>query len=76
MHGFQKGHLPNALKMYDLIERENENKPHILVLLVTGDSMTTLEKAYPNFYLDTSEFLDKMEFGINLWEHSPLRKSK
>jgi len=76
VHGFQKGHLTNALRMYDLLEREHEDDPHILVLLVTGDSMTKLEQAYPNFYLDTTEFLDKMTFGIQLWEYSLKTKSK
>lgn len=45
---------------YAQAERENRGKEHIQTVLVSVDSIGALRSAYPNYYLDVSEFLSEL----------------
>ncbi len=45
-----------AAERYLELEKENLDKPHIQSVLVSVDSIQALKAAYPNFYLDTTQF--------------------
>ena len=46
-----------ASEMYLYFERKALHDPSIQVVLVSVDSLSSLKSAYPNYYLDTTEFL-------------------
>lgn len=46
-----------ASAAYLAVEKENALLPHMNAVLVTLDDLKNLRSAYPNYYLDTSEFL-------------------
>ncbi len=45
-----------ASEAYIALEKENFDKPQIQSVLVSVDSIQALKSAYPNYYLDTSQF--------------------
>jgi hypothetical protein len=55
--GFPKGTLAQATQMYLEEEKKNANNPAVQVVLVSVDSLASLQTAYPNYYLDTKEFM-------------------
>ena len=57
---FDKNALDAATDEYLKIEKEIENSKNAVVL-VSANSMRLLKKAYPSYFLDTSEFLDALE---------------
>lgn len=57
---FKKNQFEDATKEYIFLEKtinENENA----VVLVSATSIKTLKKAYPSYFLDTSEFIQAIE---------------
>jgi hypothetical protein len=57
---FDKNALDATTDEYLKIEKEIENSKNAVVL-VSANSMRLLKKAYPSYFLDTSEFLDALE---------------
>lgn len=57
IRSFANNELTRASDEYLLVEQENTSKPDVQVVLVSVDSLTTLQSAYPNCYLDTTEFV-------------------
>jgi transcription termination factor Rho len=53
-----------AAQIYSAAERSTEGNPQKDVVLVSADSITSLRRAYPNYFLDTSEFLRSLEEAI------------
>lgn len=53
-----------AADEYSAIEREIEGEPSKDVVLVTVESLASLRGAYPNYFLDTSAFLESVEEAI------------
>jgi ppGpp synthetase/RelA/SpoT-type nucleotidyltranferase len=49
-----------ANQKYAEMEKENRDKPHLQTVLVSVDSLGALRTAYPNYYLDVSEFLKEL----------------
>lgn len=49
--------LPRAHAEYLNREKATQGNPAIQVALVSSDSISSLRRAYPNFYVDTSAFL-------------------
>jgi hypothetical protein len=49
---------------YAELEKENRGKPNLQTVLVSVDSLGTLKTAYPNYYLDVSEFLNELRAVI------------
>ena len=50
---FAQNNRLEALKRYSEIENENLDSEDINVVLVSVDDMNNLEKAYPNYFMDT-----------------------
>ncbi len=55
-------HLEQANIDYTNIEKEINNGAEIQVVLVSTDSIESLRKSYPSYFLDSGEFLDKLNF--------------
>jgi hypothetical protein len=50
----------HAADAYGAIERAIENDPTKDVVMVTADSVTALERAYPNYFADTKSFVESL----------------
>lgn len=55
-----------ASKEYLELEQKYANDDAVQVVLVSVDSLATLRSAYPNYYLDTTEFMRIVEGVLNL----------
>jgi ppGpp synthetase/RelA/SpoT-type nucleotidyltranferase len=55
--GFHKDKAVEAQEKYLEVEKMNRDKPEKQNVLVSVDSLAALPKAYPNYYLDISEFV-------------------
>jgi hypothetical protein len=53
-----------AARDYAIVERRTENDSAIDVVLVSADSIASLKRAYPNYFLDTTAFLKSVEDAI------------
>lgn len=60
--------IQSKLASKEYLEREQEfaNVDSIQVVLVSVDSLATLRSAYPNYFLDTNEFMNIVEEVIDL----------
>jgi hypothetical protein len=54
-----------AAGVYSLKERETESDPQRDIVLVSADSITSLRRAYPNYFLDTTLFAASLEEAIS-----------
>lgn len=61
---FSIDELPNAQQQYEKAEKEAESDTNIQVVLVAVESLDTLRKAYPNYYVDTRDFIKAVEKEI------------
>lgn len=61
---YNKERLPEANEEYLRIEKENQDNPVVLVVLVAVESMKALRTAYPNYYLDSGEFIKALNLAI------------
>lgn len=61
IRAFQKDELAKANAEYAQVERES---PNLQAVLVSVDSVAALRTAYPNYFLDTSAFLEEVEKAI------------
>jgi len=59
--GYTKNQEQKAIADYSEAEKRNNGKKEYDVVLVGADSSTDLEKAYPNYFVDTQEFLQYLE---------------
>lgn len=55
-----------AQSQYEKAEKETENDPNMQVVLVAVDDLEALRKAYPNYYVDTTEFLHSVNRDVGL----------
>ena len=62
--GYAEEDLPRAQEDYLELEKENNEKPWIQSVLVSVDSVATLKRAYPNFYLDSMAFSQAVDQAI------------
>jgi hypothetical protein len=53
-----------ANEQYGAIERATADDPGKDVVLVTAASLDALRRAYPNYFLDTTAFLEAVEEAI------------
>ncbi|MBN2778215.1 MAG: RelA/SpoT domain-containing protein [Bacteroidales bacterium] len=58
---FKEDELIQANKHYTILEKENENNKNRQIVLVSIDSVNELRSAYPNYFLDTKEFIRNMK---------------
>jgi len=64
--GYNKNQFSQASNRYLAIEEEVRGKPGADVVLVSADSISSLKRAYPNYFLDTRKFLIKVSKALNL----------
>jgi hypothetical protein len=62
---YPKSQLEEANKEYSRIEERAQNGEKIEAVLVAAGPIEALKKAYPNYFLDTHEFVSQMERIIN-----------
>ena len=65
---FTKNQEKKAIERYSEIEKKNIGKKEFDVVLVGAENLNELKKAYPNYFVDTSEFLNKLKIIINKYE--------
>jgi putative GTP pyrophosphokinase len=58
---FPKEEFEKANKEYTLLERKYSKKTGFEIVLVSTESVNELQSAFPNYFLDTREFLNNME---------------
>jgi len=61
---FPQKELAKANDEYLRIEKETQNNPKVLAVLVSVESLQALRTAYPNYYLDASAFLRVLRQAI------------
>jgi hypothetical protein len=61
---FGSNSLEVASEHYWQAEQRLRNKARGDAVLVSGESLESLQRAYPNYFLDTSRFLDEVERAI------------
>lgn len=59
--GFKKAELDEATEAYLEVEKEVKHSPGAEAVLVSADSVSALKRAYPNYFLDTENFLKYLE---------------
>lgn len=62
---FGKSKLDEANKEYALVEEKLRNDDGLQAVLVSSDSIDSLKRAYPNYFLDTKEFMKKLELVVS-----------
>jgi putative GTP pyrophosphokinase len=63
--GYTKSEEQRAIADYSKAEKRNNGKKEYDVVLVGADNSTDLEKAYPNYFVDTEEFLKHLQKIVN-----------
>ena len=63
--GFETKDLDKATEQYLKIEKELVDKLGAEAVLVASDSITSLNRAYPNYFLDTERFVSEVEKWLN-----------
>ena len=62
---YTKKQEKEALKAYSQAEKKIYNRNEYDVVLVCADNVQDLKKAYPNYFLDTKEFLRHLDVILN-----------
>jgi hypothetical protein len=65
IRGFHRSKLAAASEAYLEAEKVNINNPETQVVLVSVESIQALRSAYPNYYLDTRQFLNLVKKAIS-----------
>ena len=58
---FTKSQLEFAESVYKMREKEIENSPNIEVVLIAAGNLKDIKKAYPNYFLDTQDFIKNLK---------------
>jgi len=59
--GYKKNQEDKAISDYARAEKRNKGKKEYDVVLVGADTTSDLRKAYPNYFVDTDEFLQYLK---------------
>lgn len=59
--GYSREHLQEATNSYLNHEKLAKDKPSVQVVLVAVQSLAALRKAYPNYFLDTGRFVNRIK---------------
>lgn len=62
---FNAADIAEATYTYNKIEEETSNDDNINVVLASADSFNNLRAAYPNYFVDISQFIEKVDKYIN-----------
>lgn len=66
VRGFPKNASAMASESYSTLEKESMGNPSIQTVLVSVNSLEALRIAYPNYYMDTSAFLEVVKEDVML----------
>ena len=58
---FTKSQLELAEDFYKMREIATQDKPNIEVVLIAAGNLKDIKKAYPNYFLDTQEFIKNLK---------------
>jgi ppGpp synthetase/RelA/SpoT-type nucleotidyltranferase len=58
---FKSDELQRASEMYLVVEKEMQERPELQAVLVSVESIEALRDAYPNYYLDTTAFIEAIK---------------
>jgi len=61
IRSYSAGQEEKAISDYAMAEKRNQGKKEYDVVLVGVDAANDLEKAYPNYFADTEDFIDNLE---------------
>lgn len=61
---YSKNELPEAAAEYSRIEKKGEYRRHLQSVLVSVSSLRALRKAYPNYFLDATVFLEALRYAV------------
>jgi ppGpp synthetase/RelA/SpoT-type nucleotidyltranferase len=61
---FKKDELALASEAYLQVEKETQGRPNLQAVLVSVESVEALREAYPNYYMDTTAFIQAMKLVI------------
>ena len=62
---FTKAQLELAEEFYKMREIATQDKPNIEVVLIAAGNLKDIKKAYPNYFLDTQEFIKNLKYICN-----------
>lgn len=62
--GFDKSQLEQATQYYVDVEKSLSGKPGAEAVLVSVESIDSLRRAYPNYFLDTRKFIETVKEAI------------
>jgi hypothetical protein len=65
VRSFSKAEAGDAQREYERAEKETESNPNVQVVLVSVESLNALPEAYPNYYVDTKEFIAAVDRELN-----------
>ena len=57
---FQESQLEDAEALYRTKELETRDNPNISVILISAGNVKEIKKAYPNYFLDTNNFIKRL----------------
>jgi hypothetical protein len=66
----------DASEKYIELEKEHIGDPFTQLVLVSGDSVAALRRAYPNYFNDSADFINVLEQLNSAWEQMSGRISK
>jgi len=61
VRAYTKNQEQKAVEDYALAEKRNKDAKQYDVVLVGADTSTELKKAYPNYFVDSADFLERLE---------------
>jgi ppGpp synthetase/RelA/SpoT-type nucleotidyltranferase len=61
LSSYKKEEMQRGYDDYQRVEKETEADPNIQVVLVSSESLANLRRAYPNYFVDTDEFIKAIE---------------
>jgi ppGpp synthetase/RelA/SpoT-type nucleotidyltranferase len=64
LESFRRDEAVASQRAYDKAEKESETDPNVQVVLVSVEDLDSLRKAYPNYYVDTKDFISAVEREI------------
>jgi ppGpp synthetase/RelA/SpoT-type nucleotidyltranferase len=70
---FSKKNLEEASRAYEIQEREVSKNNNLETVLVAANSVADLRRAYPNYFLDTNEFIKVLH---KIEARSPIKDKK
>ena len=72
---FSQEEIVEAQKEYQEREKDADSDPNKQVVLVSVESVDALRKAYPNYYVDTKEFINAVWAEMHPNKKQPKRKT-